>query len=66
MSELGTDLAVDGIDTIGGLLFTKAGELPPAGRSFKIGQHLATIRKLSGKRIEEVLIERQAQKGDRL
>ncbi len=55
--ELGVALAEDGIDTIGGLLFTRAGDLPSPGDAFGLDGHRATVRRCSGKRIEEVLIE---------
>lgn len=56
--ELGVLLEEEGIDTIGGLIFNRAGQLPKAGQQMQIGNVLATVRRVSRKRVDEVLLER--------
>jgi putative hemolysin len=56
--ELGVPLDGEGIDTIGGLIFNQLGQLPKAGQQIRIGVLQVTARRVSRKRVEEVLIER--------
>ncbi|MEZ5305441.1 MAG: hemolysin family protein [Verrucomicrobiales bacterium] len=52
-------LEEDGLDTIGGLIFTKFGKLPPEGESIQLHDHLtATVEKVERKRIAEVRLRR--------
>jgi putative hemolysin len=54
---LGVDLEVNGVDTIGGLVFNRLGHLPrPDDRLALPGLEL-TVRRVSRRRIEELLIE---------
>ena len=46
----------DGIDTIGGLLFTHHDRLPYPGEKIELDGIVATVRKCSALRVEEVLI----------
>src|SRR5437867_4233040 len=48
----------DGIDTIGGLVFTRLGYLPPSGTKLEIPRLAITVRRSGRKRIEEVLLEK--------
>lgn len=48
----------DGIDTIGGFVFTRLGYLPPSGTKFEIPRLAITVRRSGRKRIEEVLLEK--------
>jgi putative hemolysin len=54
---LGMGLGVEGIDTIGGLVFNLAGTLPKLGSVWTHGVLRITVRRTSHKRVEEVLIE---------
>ena len=57
--ELGVKFEEEGgIDTIGGLIFNQLGQLPKAGQKLRIGSLRATVRRVSRKRVEEVLLER--------
>ena len=49
-------LEADGIDTIGGLIFNHLGALPKPGTQMKLEGLELTVRRVSRKRIEEVLI----------
>lgn len=55
---LGVELACDGIDTVGGLVFNLSGALPRLGAVFEFGSVNITVRRTSRKRVEEVLVER--------
>jgi CBS domain containing-hemolysin-like protein len=57
---LGTELKEDGIDTIGGLIFNRLGTLPKPGTQIELEGLKLTVRRTSRKRIEEVLIVRDA------
>ncbi len=57
---LGFELEADGIDTIGGYLFTRLGHLPSVGAKLETPRLIFTVRRVSHKRIEEVLLERTA------
>ncbi len=54
---LAATLEEDGIDTIGGLIFNRLGQVPKPGVSLEVEGVRATVRRTSRKRIEEVLIE---------
>jgi putative hemolysin len=54
---LGSELAEEGIDTIGGLIFNRIGALPKTGNTLEIEGLVLTVRRVSRKRVEEVLIE---------
>ena len=58
--HLGLELAADGIDTIGGYIFNRLGYLPNVGARLEIPRLAITIRRVSRKRIEEVLLEKTA------
>jgi CBS domain containing-hemolysin-like protein len=57
--QLGTQLAEEGIDTIGGLVFNRLGTLPKPGAEMKIEDLRITVRRTSRKRVEELLIVRE-------
>jgi CBS domain containing-hemolysin-like protein len=56
--HLGFELEADGIDTIGGYVFNRLGYLPNVGAKLEIPRLILTVRRVSRKRIEEVLLER--------
>src|SRR6266480_3647937 len=56
--HLGFRIDEEGIDTIGGLVFTRLGYLPPSGTSLEIPGLAITVRRSGRKRIEEVLLEK--------
>jgi magnesium and cobalt exporter, CNNM family len=58
--HLGSELVADGIDTIGGYIFNRLGYLPNVGARLEIPRLTITIRRVSRKRIEEVLLEKTA------
>ena len=58
--HLGLELTADGIDTIGGYIFNRLGYLPNVGARLEIPRLAITIRRVSRKRIEEVLLEKTA------
>lgn len=58
--HLGFELEADGIDTIGGYLFNRLGYLPKPGATLETPRVIFTIRQVSRKRIEEVLLEKTA------
>ncbi|MEO5754342.1 MAG: hemolysin family protein [Chthoniobacterales bacterium] len=58
--HLGFELITDGIDTIGGYVFNRLGYLPNVGARLEIPRLAITIRRVSRKRIEEVLLEKTA------
>ena len=55
---LGFRIDTEGIDTIGGLIFTRLGYLPPSGTKLEIPRLAITVRRSGRKRIEEVLLEK--------
>ena len=59
---LGFDLEEEGIDTVGGLVFTLFGALPRPGEQIRLGDLLFTVRKSSRKRIQEVVVTLSPQK----
>ena len=56
--ELGVRFDDEGIDTIGGLIFNRLGQLPKPGQELRIGALSITVRHMSRKRVEEVLLVR--------
>jgi putative hemolysin len=58
--HLGFELVADGIDTIGGYIFNRLGYLPNVGARLEIPRLAITIRQVSRKRIEQVLLEKTA------
>lgn len=56
--HLGFEIDADGIDTIGGFVFTRLGYLPPSGTKLEIPRLAITVRRAGRKRIEEVLLEK--------
>ena len=58
--HLGLELTADGIDTIGGYIFNRLGYLPNVGARLEIPRLAITVRRVSRKRIEEVLLEKTA------
>ena len=57
---LDLDLESEGLDTIAGLLINAGDRLPAPGEIIKIGGVVATIRRCSARRVEEVLIEKMS------
>jgi putative hemolysin len=55
---LGFQIDAEGIDTIGGFVFTRLGYLPSSGTKLEIPGLAITVRRAGRKRIEEVLLER--------
>ena len=53
----GIDLETEGIDTIGGLVFNQLGSLPRPGEVIEIKGLRLTIRRVTRKRIHEMLVE---------
>jgi putative hemolysin len=58
--HLGFELQADGIDTIGGYVFNRLGYLPNVGARLEIPRLAMTVRQVSRKRIEQVLLEKTA------
>ena len=56
--SLGFELEVEGIDTIGGLVFNQLGYLPPTGTQLEIPRLLITVRRAGRNRIRELLLEK--------
>jgi len=59
---LGFQIDAEGIDTIGGFVFTRLGYLPPSGTKLQIPRLAITVRRAGHKRIEEVLLEKTTPK----
>jgi magnesium and cobalt exporter, CNNM family len=59
---LGFRIDAEGIDTIGGFVFTRLGYLPSPGTKLEIPRLTITVRRAGHKRIEEVLLEKTAPK----
>ena len=57
---LGERFEEEGIDTIGGLIFTRLGQLPKKGQVLRLGRLHVTVRRVSRKRVDEVLLAREA------
>jgi putative hemolysin len=56
--HLGFLIDAEGIDTIGGFVFTRLGYVPPSGTKLEIPRVAITVRRSGRKRIEEVLLEK--------
>src|SRR5215813_1328045 len=56
--HLGFEIDAEGIDTIGGFVFTRLGYVPLSGTKLEIPGLLITVRRAERKRIEEVLLEK--------
>jgi putative hemolysin len=55
---LGFQIDAEGIDTIGGFVFTRLGYLPSSGTKLEIPGLVITVHRSGRKRIEEVLLEK--------
>ncbi|HZR05479.1 MAG TPA: hemolysin family protein [Candidatus Udaeobacter sp.] len=55
---LGFQIDAEGIDTIGGFVFTRLGYLPASGTKLEIPGLVITVRRAARKRIEEILLEK--------
>jgi putative hemolysin len=56
--HLGFQIEAEGIDTIGGFVFTRLGYLPPSGTKLEIPRLAITVRRAGRKRIDEILLEK--------
>lgn len=56
--HLGFELEAEGIDTIGGLVFTRLGYLPTTGTRLELPRLTVTVRRGGRKRIEELVLEK--------
>lgn len=56
--HLGFEIEAEGLDTIGGYVFNKLGQLPPSGTKIELPLVAITVRRTSRKRIEELLLEK--------
>jgi CBS domain containing-hemolysin-like protein len=61
---LGFQIDAEGIDTIGGFVFTRLGYLPPSGTRLEIPRLVITVKRAKRKRIEEVLLEKTTGDGN--
>ena len=59
--ELGVRFEEEGIDTIGGLIFNRLGQLPKPGQEMKIAGMRVTVRRMARRRVEEVLLVRESE-----
>ena len=59
---LGFQIDAEGIDTIGGFVFTRLGYLPTSGTKLEIPGLAITVRRAARKRIEEILLEKTTPK----
>ncbi|MEP7071584.1 MAG: hemolysin family protein [Verrucomicrobiota bacterium] len=55
--RLGFEIEAEGIDTIGGYVFTQAGQLPAVGAELTTPELRITVRRVQRRRIEELLLE---------
>src|SRR5207249_8400765 len=60
--RLGFQIEAEGIDTIGGFVFTRLGYLPASGAKLEIPGLAITVRRAAGKRVEEILLEKTTPK----
>ncbi len=56
--HLGFQIDAEGIDTIGGFVFTRLGYMPSSGTKLEIPGLAITVRRAGRKRIEEVLLKK--------
>src|SRR6266481_2111976 len=59
---LGFQIDAEGIDTIGGFVFTRLGYLPASGAKLEVPGLAITVRRAARKRIEEILLEKTTPK----
>jgi CBS domain containing-hemolysin-like protein len=59
---IGFEIDAEGIDTIGGFVFTRLGYLPASGAKLEIPGLVITVRRAGRKRIEEILLEKTTPK----
>ena len=59
LKELGFNLEAEGIDTVGGLVFTQLGYLPKEGTKIQVDGVQLTVMSISQKRIEEVVLSHE-------
>jgi putative hemolysin len=59
---LGFQINAEGIDTIGGFVFTRLGYLPALGTKLEIPGLAITVRRAARQRIEEILLEKTTPK----
>jgi CBS domain containing-hemolysin-like protein len=57
LREHGVEIEAEGIDTIGGFVFNKVGQIPKPGTTIEAGGALLTVRRVSRKRVAEVEIQ---------
>jgi CBS domain containing-hemolysin-like protein len=57
-AHLGFQIDAEGIDTIGGFVFTRLGYVPSSDTKLGIPGLAITVRRAARKRIEEVLLEK--------
>jgi putative hemolysin len=62
--HLGFELEAEGIDTIGGLVLTRLGYVPPTGTELELPRLSITVRRAGRKRIKELLLEKTTCLGD--
>ena len=60
--HIGFEIDAEGIDTIGGFIFTRLGYLPTSGTKLEIPGLVITVRRAGRKRIEEILVEKTTPK----
>jgi CBS domain containing-hemolysin-like protein len=56
LAELGFALEADGVDTIGGLIFNRAGSIPRAGSCVRIDNVWIRVRRSSRRGVDEVML----------
>jgi CBS domain containing-hemolysin-like protein len=59
---LGFQIDAEGIDTIGGFVFTRLGYLPASGTKLEMPGLAITVRRAARQRIEEILLEKTTPK----
>lgn len=62
---LGCPIEAQGIDTIGGLVFTRLGYLPSAGTKLELPGLMVTVRRSGRQRVRELLLEKTTGGGRR-
>jgi CBS domain containing-hemolysin-like protein len=55
--EFGLELPRGGWDTVGGLVLDLAGGVPKSGEVFETDDYRLTVKRVEGRRVEEVLVE---------
>lgn len=59
--DLGVDLEREGLDTIGGLVFTELGRIPEQWETVEIDHLIITVRKMDKQQVSEVSIDIQVE-----